>query len=149
MPADHAADDRAAIELLVSAFFALFSNRGGVSPDLDRIFELFVAGGSIANCARGEPEVTTLREFVEPRRVLLSNGTLTEFAEVETSARTEIFGRVARRVSTYEKSGCRDGASFTQRGLKVFQFVRTGAGWKIFSVAWDDEREGFPLPALQ
>ena len=145
MPADNAVDDQAAIDGLVSAFFELFSNRGGKRPDLDRIFELFVAGGVIANCSREEPEVAGLREFIEPRRALLSNGTLTEFAEVETSARTEIFGRVARRVSTYEKSGRRDGVVFEQSGFKIFQFVKTGAGWKILSMAWDDEREGFSL----
>ena len=148
MPADHAADDHAAIEGLASAFFALFSNRDGARPNLERIFELFVAGGVIANGSREEPEIATLRQFIEPRMELLSNGTLTEFREVETSSRTEVFGRVARRVSTYEKSGCRDGIFFEQRGVKILQFVKTGAGWKILSVAWDDERDGFSPAAL-
>ena len=141
-------EDEQAIDALAAAFFRLFSNRDGARPDLTGIFELFVAEGSIAKCTASEPEIATLREFIEPRQKLLTDGTLTDFAEVETSASTSIFGNVAQRVSTYEKSGRREGVAFAQRGVKTLQFVRTARGWKIFSVAWDDEREGFTVPLL-
>jgi hypothetical protein len=64
---------------------------------------------------------------------------LTSFEEAERSAVTESFGKVAHRFSTYEKRGVRDGAAFAARGRIATQFVRTPGGWRITSMAWDDE----------
>lgn len=135
----------AEIDALTSRFFALFSNAGGVQPELERIHELFVPQGVIARCSGDGAEVWGLEEFIEPRRELLTSGALREFREWETSARTEIAGALAQRVSTYEKAGVRDGVPFSARGMKLFQFVCTASGWRILSVAWDDERPGFSL----
>jgi hypothetical protein len=46
---------------------------------------------------------------------------------------------VAHRFSTYEKRGVRDGTPFAARGRIATQFVRTPGGWRITSMAWDDE----------
>ncbi|MEA2165298.1 MAG: hypothetical protein QOK37_3425 [Thermoanaerobaculia bacterium] len=139
---------KAEIDQLAESFFGLFSNRGGITPDLERIFELFVPQGVIAKCTSSDPEISTLREFITPRQDLLTNGALTEFSEAETAERTQIFGNIATRVSTYQKRGVLDGTPFTARGMKSFQFVKTSQGWRILSVNWDDEREGFSIHDL-
>jgi hypothetical protein len=131
------------IDRLIAAFFALFSNRGGAQPNLAGIHELFVPEGVIAKCVDVKPEVSTLDDFIAPREQLLTSGALTDFEEVETSHQTEVFGHIARRVSMYRKSGVRDGAPFVTHGVKIFQLVETPQGWRILSMAWDDEREGF------
>ncbi len=135
--------DKAEIDALVRSFFQLFSNRAGIRPELDRIFGLFVPRGLLVKCGGEEPEVCSLIEFITPRQALLTNGTLQEFHEFETGESTTIFGDCAQRISAYQKSGVLDGQVFSTRGVKTFQFVRSGAGWKILSVAWDDERNGF------
>lgn len=142
------ADAKSEIDRLTESFFQLFSNRGGATPRLERIFDLFVPEGIIARCGDGTAEITTLQEFITPRRELLTNGTLTEFSEVETSENTRVFGHIANRLSTYQKSGVLRGRPFSSRGMKSFQFVRTPAGWRILSMAWDDEREGFAVNEL-
>jgi len=133
------------IDRLVRSFFALFSNRGGVVPELNAIFDLFVPRGIISKCVAVPPEVSTLEEFIAPRRELLSSGDLREFHEVETSESTLVLGHLAQRVSGYTKSGVLNGMPFSTRGVKVFQFVLTADGWRIVSVAWDDERAGFSV----
>lgn len=135
--------DRAAIDKLVRAFFGLFSNRAGARPALGRIHELFVPQGLLVKCSVDEPLVSTLGEFIAPREVILTNGTLTDFDEEETAASTIVIGDCAQRLSAYRKSGVLEGQPFSRQGIKTFQFIRTGTGWKILSVAWDDEREGF------
>jgi hypothetical protein len=142
------ADAKAEIDRLTLSFFGLFSNRGGIQPELEKIFDLFVPQGVIAKCSSDEPEISSLQEFITPRQELLTNGTLTEFSEAETSGRTEIFGNIATRVSTYQKSGVLDGKPFTTRGMKSFQFTKTTSGWRILSVSWDDERDGFSIQEL-
>jgi len=140
-------DAKAEIDRLTDSFFALFSNRDGV-PKLDRIFDLFVPNGLIAKCTGSDPEISTLHDFIAPRQELLTNGSLTDFSESETSERTQIFGNIAQRLSMYQKSGCLDGVPFATRGVKTFQFLRTRIGWRILSVSWDDEREGLAIEEL-
>jgi hypothetical protein len=130
------------IDELVAAFFGLFSNRDGVTPNLRAIFDLCIPEAVICK----PPDVMSLESFIAPRQELLTNGTLTEFLELETSNRTDIFGNVAQRVCTYAKAGVLDGKPFQTRGLKVFQFIKTPAGWRISAVSWDDEREGLTVP---
>jgi hypothetical protein len=40
-----------------------------------------------------------------------------------------------------------NGAAIDARGAISTQFVRTPGGWRIGSMAWDDERPGLELPA--
>ena len=138
---------KAAIDALATAFFALFSNKNGVQPNLTDIHELFVPEGRVIKASGPSPEICTLQEFIEPRQALLSGGTLMDFEEWEESERTVIFGHIAHRLSVYGKSGRLSGQGFSTRGLKSTQFLRTPQGWKMLSTVWDDEREGLSLPS--
>lgn len=62
--------------------------------------------------ARPEPVIYDLDSFIAPRERMLTDGTLTEFAEWEIAERTEIAGSVAHRFSHYSKSGFHDGERF-------------------------------------
>lgn len=127
------------------AFFHLFSNRGGVRPNLRAIFDLCIPEAVLSKCVSSTPEVTSLEAFIAPREALLSDGTLTDFEEVETAHNTQVFGNVAQRSCTYTKSGSLHGVPFRTHGAKVFQLIKGPDGWRISAVSWDDEREGFRL----
>jgi hypothetical protein len=137
---------KAAIDALATAFFALFSNKNGVRPDLTDLHKLFVPEGRIIKATGSSPEICTLQEFIEPRQAWLSGGILVDFEEWEESERTLIFGHIAHRISVYGKSGRLSGQWFSTRGLKSTQFIHTPQGWKMLSAVWDDEREGLSLP---
>ena len=62
------------------------------------------------------------------------------------AARTEVFGNVAHRLSTYEKRGVQDGVAFSAIGIITTQFIATTAGWRMTAMAWDDERPGLVVP---
>jgi ribosomal-protein-serine acetyltransferase len=130
--------DKTAIDELVAAFFDAFTNRAGTKPDLDRLYRLFIPQAIIIKNTGTEPEVYDVAGFAEPRRKMLTDGSLTEFSEQEVSERTEIFGNVAQRFCLYKKSWIASGTAFEGGGANVIQFVRTPAGWKIGSLAWDD-----------
>ncbi|WP_027342068.1 nuclear transport factor 2 family protein [Hamadaea tsunoensis] len=131
-------DAKAAIDHLMTAFLGAFANPGGGAPDVDVIYDLFLPDGMIISMVTGTPVVYDLRAFVEPRRAMLTDGTLTDFREWETGESTQIFQSVAHRFSTYSKCGYHHGTWFEGRGAKTTQFVRTPDGWKISSLAWDD-----------
>ncbi|MFJ3926046.1 DUF4440 domain-containing protein [Streptomyces sp. NPDC090022] len=126
------------IDVLTAEFFGAFDNRGGKAADVGRIRRLVVPGGVIVKTG---PDFTvySVEEFIEPRERLLTGGRLAEFAEWETSERTEITGDVASRFGTYRKSGILDGEPFEGGGTKTIQFVRTpDDGWRIVAFSWYD-----------
>ena len=81
-----------------------------------------------------------------PRQASVDAGELTRFHEAEIAETTEVFGNVAHRFSAYVKSGTLNGASFEARGMISTQFILTPVGWRMSSMAWDDERPGVKLP---
>ena len=131
--------DELAIDELTARFFTTFTNRDGVIPDFDRFDELFIPEATIIENVGGTPVVYDVASFLEPRKTMLTDGTLREFSEYETSAQTHVYGNIAQRFSRYEKNGIASGERVEGRGAKVTQFVRTPQGWKISSVAWDDD----------
>ncbi len=134
------------IDELVSTFFGLFSVKEGCRADLSIINQLFIPEGLIIKNVSSTPEIYNLQQFIEPREKMLNEGVLLDFREEELSEKTEIFGNIAHRFSLYRKSGVMSGVAFEARGMKTIQFVKTPDGWKMSSLAWDDEREGLSIP---
>ena len=144
-PTTNSSADRAAIEAMVRTFFAAFVSGPDGGDRLDQLAGLFLPRAVIVQACGGEPTVYDLDGFIAPRRALLSSGTLTDFTEWELRGHTEIFGDIAHHFGSYAKAWQQDGESFTGRGMKTLQFVRTSDGWRISAVAWDDERGGLQL----
>jgi hypothetical protein len=122
---------------VTSAFYSAFTNSNG-PPPLDSLYDLCLPEALIVNATSEVPVVYNLREFIEPRRTLLHNGALTNFCEYEISEATDVYVRIARRVSRYEKTWIERGLQMHGAGTKVFSFVLTPHGWKIASVLWHD-----------
>jgi hypothetical protein len=108
--------------------------------------KLLIQSGQLIIMSAPLPEIATVRQFIEPRQRMVDAGELTGFKEVETAEITKMFGNIAHRFSTYEKYGINKGAEFEGRGIISMQFIMTESGWKISSMAWDDERPGLTLP---
>ena len=128
------------LERLTRDFFAAVSFEPGARPDYDAIRALFIPDGLLIRNTGDAPEVTTVDAFIAPRAALFASGALTSFYEGELSAVTERFGTVAHRFSSYEKRGVQNGTSSAARGAISTQFVLTPDGWRMSSMAWDDER---------
>lgn len=133
------------LSALMDAFFDAVSFDSG-PPRYERLHELFIADGKLIKNTTEVPEISSVGEFIAPRRELVASGKLASFRELETAEITEVFGQVAHRFSTYSKAGVLDGEPFEGRGMISTQFIKTPDGWRIASMAWDDERPGLELP---
>ena len=133
-------DTDAELARLAAAFFAAVSFEEGGTPGYDAIGDLFIDAGLLIRNTGDAPEVTTVEEFIAPRAQLVASGALTSFYEGELEAVNQTFGTVAHRWCTYEKRGVQNGSSFEARGAISIQFVLTPEGWRMSSMAWDDER---------
>jgi hypothetical protein len=130
---------------IVRRFFAAVSFEIGHRPSYEAIRDLFLADGRLIKNSGAAPEVTTVAEFIDARQKMVDAGLLKWFHESEISATTEVFGNIAHRLSIYEKRGYSGETPLDGRGVISTQFVRTPAGWKISSMAWDDERPGLAI----
>jgi hypothetical protein len=130
---------------VIRVFFAAFASGPDLDERLDAMRALFVPTAVIARTCGLEPTIYDVDGFIAPRRELLSGGSLTEFREWALDGETRVFGDVAHHWGTYAKAGVQDGAATAGRGTKTMQLIRTSAGWRITSVAWDDERDGLSL----
>lgn len=133
------------LSALMDAFFDAVSFDSGAAR-YERLHELFIEDGMLIKNTTEVPEISSVDEFIAPRRALVATGKLASFREYETAEITEVFGQVAHRFSTYAKAGVLDGEPFEGRGVISTQFIRTPEGWRIASMAWDDERSGLELP---
>ncbi len=70
-----------------------------------------------------------------------------DFYEVETARRVQIFGNMAHAWSHYEARKTPDDKNPERRGINSIQLYNGGDGWKIISMIWDNERSGLTLPA--
>ena len=130
--------DKVEIDKLVRSFFGIFTNTNGKQPDWTMIDKTCIPETLIIKKA-DETSVYTLDSFSAPRKKILTDGTLTDFEEYETSNETKIITNIAQRHSRYEKKGVLNGKQFRGRGNKFFQFIKTTEGWKISAVVWEDE----------
>jgi hypothetical protein len=148
MTTEHAptTDTIAELGRLINEFFRAVSFDSGEKPSYYKLGDLFIEGGKLIKNSSEPPEISTVDEFIAPRIQMVDSGTMTSFREVESTEITEIFGGVAHRFSTYEKHGVINGTPFAGRGAISTQFIRTPSGWKMTSMAWDDERPGLTLP---
>ena len=132
-------DDRAQIAEIVRTFFAAFTSGPDLGSRLDGLQDVFLPEALVVRTC-GVPMSYDVDSFIEPRRELLTSGRVTDFREWELDGSTRTFGDVAHHWCTYAKEWVEDGEQVTGAGAKSIQLVRTETGWRISSLAWDDER---------
>jgi hypothetical protein len=119
--------------------------------DWDLFRDLALPGARFIICrwpdGTGQP-VPDLREwdvegFIADARIAYAEE---GFWEREIAGRTEIFGNVAHRFSSYESRVGTVESEPVGRGINSLQLVRWAGRWWISSIAWDVEGPDQPLP---
>jgi hypothetical protein len=131
--------DKIEINDLTKQFFNLFDNTYHKIPDWTTVQKICIPEIIIIKKTGLTEVVYNLTNFIEPRKAILSDGTLTNFQEQELHEETQVIGHIAQRRSRYQKSGNLSGKSFIETGTKLFQFIKTDKGWRINSLVWEDD----------
>ncbi len=132
--------DKASIDKIIEQFFGIFNNKERSEHDWDLIYRICIPETIILKKNGLEQTIYNLKDFIEPRKIILSDGTLTGFEETEIDEHTMISNNIAQRRSRYQKSGYLKNQHFSELGTKLFHLVRTAAGWQIGSVTWEDDK---------
>jgi len=131
--------DEIEISNLTKQFFNLFDNTDQKIPDWTIAQKICIPEIIIIKKIGLTEVVYNLENFIEPRKTILSDGTITNFHEHELHEETQIIGHIAHRQSRYQKRGNLSGKSFVETGTKLFQFIKTKNGWRISSLVWEDD----------
>ena len=126
------------IDEVIAAFYAAFDNRGSRPVHTDRLIELFAPEARVVRLSDGVIHSWSVNDFILPREAMLSDGTLTNFHEWETTSRTTVLADIASRESHYEKSGTMNGQPYAGVGRKFIQLCRLDGRWRITAVLWQD-----------
>ena len=132
--------DKFEIDNITNVFFDIFNNTNQKNPDWTIINNVCIPETIIIKKSDTSEVVYNLDSFIEPRRKILTDGTLIDFQESEVNEETKIIGNIAQRFSEFQKSGYLNGHYFKEYGNKFFQFIKTNNGWRINSLIWEDNK---------
>jgi hypothetical protein len=140
-------NDREAIDLLTADLYAAISFEADGEPDLEKLKRLFLPQGLLINNNSEEyPVIWDPEEFIATYRQQIESGAVLSFLEKEIAGRTDLFGTVAHRLSTYEARFRTADGDFPVRGINSIQYLKTDNSWRVVSILWNDEAEGRPIP---
>jgi hypothetical protein len=142
----YAVPDEQAIKKAVDDAYGAISFKKGDTPRYDSIKNYFIPKAQLINFRSDSMQVTSIGQFVYLYRSFIEGDSVKMFYEKELYGKTEQFGKVASRVSTY-KTFLNTMDKPEELGVNLFQLVKTPEGWKVSSIIWDVERKGLKIPA--
>jgi len=137
---EESGQDQMKIEELTNSLYSCISFRQGEKPDLARLKSLFIKEGILIN-NNDDLLIFTIDQFVDAVGYQVSAGSLKSFSEREVAERTEIFGKIAHRFSTYEARFDPDDPETLTVGINSIQFIKVDDSWHVSSLVWNDEAE--------
>ena len=144
-PASYTVPDSAAIKKAVDDAYAAISFKKGEQPKSDQIAGYFTPQAQLINYRTDTAETLGIAQFVEAYKQFVTKSEITYFQEDELFGRTEQFGRIAHRISTY-RTFLNNPDTAAERGVNSFQLIKTKAGWKVSSIIWDVEKPSLKIP---
>lgn len=138
--------DTIEIDDLTKDFYRAISFRNEKAPALDELQILFYGDGILVNNSFHNPISFTAESFVAALESDIAEGNMSQFLQHELYARTEVFGKLAHRISVYEYNLGEVTAGRLPRGVNYIQFILQDNAWRILSMAWCDENEEHIIP---
>jgi len=138
-------DEKAITKAVYNAYNSI-SFKKGESPNYENIKACFIPQAQLINYGSDTAQITNLSQFVYLYRSFVEGDTVYAYSEKELFGKTEQFGKIAERMSTYKSVTISKKATTTETGVNSFQLIKTPAGWKVSSIIWDVERKGLKIP---
>jgi hypothetical protein len=135
-----------AIDYITEDFYESLSFQDAEQPDLENVRSLFYADGVLVNNSFGKPIIFSSETFAQAFESQIAEGTLEQFMQRELYSKTDVFGKVAQRISVYEYSFADHEIENLPRGINYIQYILVDDNWKITSMAWSDENENHQIP---
>ena len=139
--------DSVEIDSLINEFYQTLSFEKVELNKFDSLIKYFIPQAlMIANV--GEiPEFSTVKQFIDGAKESWKKFQVTVRNEHEVCAKTEIFGKIAHRFSTYKIRIIAKGRERYISGINTIQLIKQNNRWVITDIAWDGESQTLKIPA--
>ncbi len=137
--------DDAAIKKAVDDAYAAISFKEGEKPRYDSIQYFFIPQAQFINFIADTAQILPFNDFVKAFKNYIETGNIKFFQEEEIYGRTDQFGNIAQRISTY-KTYANTMEIPSERGVNSFQLIKTKNGWRVSSIIWDVEDKNLSIP---
>lgn len=139
--------DTLSIDKLTTGFYYTISFDDPADFDVTSLKNFFYGDGILINNSFGKPVALTVDAYANKLKAQVADHTLKHYFQREISSKTEVFGKIAQRVSTYEYTFAGSRSANMPRGINYIQFLKVDGKWKITSMVWQDENEHHQIPA--
>lgn len=137
--------DEQEIDRVVQYAYASVTFKQGEQPRYDTIKKYFIPQAQLINYEADSAQITSIDQFIYLYRTHVEADSIKAFSENEIFGKTEQFGRIAERISTY-KTIMVQTDTVIKKGVNSFQLIKTNGGWKITSIIWDIENPLVKIP---
>lgn len=134
------------IDHLTEKFYQSICFNSEHYPGFDRLQELFYGAGQLINHNFEKPLHFTVQSYIQALMHQIDEGNAIFYSQQEISDTTEVFGKIAQRISVYEYSYEAECVQPWKRGVNFVQYIFTEGRWLITSMIWSDEKEGVKIP---
>ena len=142
---NYTAPDDSAIKKAVNDAYAAISFKDGEKPHYDSIKYYFIPQAQLINFIEDTAQILSINDFVRAFKAYVDSSKIQIFNEQEIYGRTDEFGNIAQRISSY-KTYINSLDIVKERGVNSFQLIKTPQGWKVSSIIWDVEKSSKPIP---
>ncbi|MFT4153401.1 hypothetical protein [Parafilimonas sp.] len=139
------APDEAAIKQAVDNAYKALGFSAGKQPAFDSIQYAFIPQAQLINFIADTAQILPIGDFVKAYKNYVETSKLQSFNEEEIYGKTDQFGHIAQRISSYKTYINRTDMP-AERGVNSFQLIKTKDGWKVSSIIWDIENKDLPIP---
>jgi hypothetical protein len=137
--------EETAIKKAVDDAYRSIGFKQGQSPNYNGIRNHFIPQAQFLSFRGDSLDLLTLDQFISNYKSTVESTGMKSFYEEEIYGRTDQYGNIAQRISTY-RSYVNTMDSVVERGVNSFQLVKTPNGWRVSSIIWDIEKPEHPIP---
>ncbi len=139
-------EDLEQINQTAKELYACICFSEGGYPEVDKLTDLMIPDGRMINNNGSDPLIMKADDFIQIYKDKLESGVIKAFYEGEISSKTELFGKVAHRFSTYEKKYDLEEKEPSSLGINSIQFIKVNNKWRISCIAWNEQTETLKIP---
>ncbi|WP_276374593.1 hypothetical protein [Chryseolinea sp. H1M3-3] len=135
------------IDSVVQHLYKGLSFDDGEWKDAAKIETFFAADSRLIANFGTAPQIWTVAQYIEGVRNNIAKQGVKAVDEKEIFSETDIFGKVAQRLSTYEIRFSFKDKEATRKGINLIQLIYVDGKWKVNSIIWDRESDQLKIPS--
>jgi hypothetical protein len=138
-------NEETAIQQVIDNLYGSFTIKNGILPDFKEIRKFFTEDARMGAVRNGIPKISSADDYLSSMEAELRKNKLQLLKEWEIKGKTEVFGHLAHRFSSYAVY-VNSTDSIGERGIISYQLIKVNGKWRVTSMLWDTENDSQKLP---